>query len=158
MAAACSAAVLPATPRGENDENAGCGPASPAASPADLELAAAYEEKYAKATSSIHQKWVVFFEHSLMKQVLKAHQSAEREELAKFTSLFHVRVLAIRMREAAHDVERRRRDELLGLRRRCLGGDGRPAKRPRAAAPPSPLLRAASIADARVFEKIAAFV
>ena len=135
-----------------------------------FELARSYEEKYEGATSEIHHRWTVFFDHELMRQVLRTVQMKENDHppLAmgdvqeKFSSLFHVRNVAVRMKGAAEATERRRRDELRGLRKRCRGaapGSGdRREKRRAVAAPTDVLVRAATVDDERLFDRIASFV
>ena len=147
-----------AAPAEENDENAG-----PCATsmPEDTDLALAYREKYKQATSSIHQKWVVFFEHALMRQVLKTQREENRAAAGvtrQFSSLVHARVAALKMLDAALDVERRRRVEFLGLRRRCRAYERMAPPKKRRRVGSSPLLRAASLADDRLFDRIASFV
>ena len=139
---------------------------APSKDDAAFELALSYAEKYEHASSSIHQRWVVFFEHALVREVLRSVQGEAApgdlkrgEAQRKISSLFHVRVAALRMKDAAAATEARRRDELRGLRKRCRGGDGgaRRATRARAAGG-SLLVRAAAVDDDRVFDAIASFL
>ena len=124
----------------------------------EFDLALSYAVKYEKASSVIHQKWVVFFEHALMRQVLKIEKMGKHASdfEIKFSSLFHVRLAAIRMKEAAEADEGKRRGEFRSLRKRCLDADKPRSKRPRV--DESILLRAARVHDDRIFEKIASFV
>ncbi|KAK7233643.1 hypothetical protein SO694_00106039 [Aureococcus anophagefferens] len=71
---------------------------APSKDDAAFELALSYAEKYEHASSSIHQRWVVFFEHALVREVLRSVQGEAApgdlkrgEAQRKISSLFHVR-------------------------------------------------------------------